>query len=390
MRVCFWSTTFQADNHALADHLAQAGWDVTVALPGAARFAQEPVQRFLPFSGRLLERDEASTKAALKREAFDLVIVDNHLPSYEIAPRLFVLWHGFGWRVDDLSTTRREVKKLVGDVTLPNENFRFQAFGAWDREYRIRHSQLAPENVVALGSAFSDWLRPESPLRARVDKRALQPFYSLDLAAPVVLLGLTWHHGGSLGHWGDEEQLLDRLVQHVAARGASTLLRMHDRHRYTKDYQRLVERLAERHAGKLMLKWKSEAPDSLLDLLVSDVCISNYSSLLNAFYYTERPSLHIDPHDASAAKQSTFTMFLGRPMRRSVTAPDELWKLPPEEHGGLRAQSFPELLDQVEQALAEPRCCEARAREFVARYITGADGATRERIQRYLTGWLSG
>jgi CDP-glycerol glycerophosphotransferase (TagB/SpsB family) len=227
-------------------------------------------------------------------------------------------------------------------------------------------------------------------LRARFDKRAFQRHYSIDLTAKVVLLGLTWHHGGSLGHWGDEEQLLDNLVTHITARGASVLLRMHDRQRYSTDYQRLAERLAARHAGKLMLKWKSEAPDSLVDLLVSDVCISNYSSLLNTFYYTERPTLHIDPHDAEAARQTTFTMFFGRPMRRTVKDADQLWKLPPEENGGLHARSFSALLEQVELALSDPTCCQEQARSFIARYIREADGSSCERIRRYLEAWATG
>ena len=35
-------------------------------------------------------------------------------------------------------------------------------------------------------------------------------------------------------------------------------------------------------------------PDSL-DVLLSSAMISNYSSFLNAYYHTGRPSLHIDP-----------------------------------------------------------------------------------------------
>lgn len=390
MRVCFWSSTFQADNYALADFLARTGTsEVTVALQEPERFCAEPISAIAPFRGRMLERDTAETKRALTSEAFDVLVVDNHLPSYAIAPRVYVLWHGFGWRIDDLSTTRRELKKLVSDVTVPNPSFRWQAFGDWDQEYRVTHSGLAVENVVALGSPYSDLLRPESEISRRLDREALQRHYTIDLARPVVLLGLTWHHGGSLGHWGDEEQLLSEVVAHVAARGASTLLRMHDRYRYSRDYVRLVERLAERHEGALMLKWKSSSPDSLLDMCLSSVCVSNYSSLLNHFYYTGRPSIHIDPYDVSKARQTTYKMFLGRPMPRNV-ADGDLWKLPPEEHGGLRARAFPELLAHIDRAIAEPDCCREQASAFVAKYITGADGRTCERVASYLERWVAG
>jgi hypothetical protein len=389
MRICFWSTTFQSDNHALAHHLSSSqDFDVTVAMPSPERFEREAVLSLLPFRGRLLDREAAETKRILSDEPFDCVVLDNHVPSYAIAPNIYVLWHGFGWRIDDLKTMRRELGKWVGDVTRENPRFRWHAMGRWDRQYRIDHSLLDASNVVALGSPYSDWLLPDSAVRASFDRRARQPRYSIDLARPVVTLGLTWHHGGSLGHWGDEETLLTTLVQHIAARGASTLLRMHDQSRYRRDYVALIERLAARFSGSLMLKWKDSSPDSLVDLLVSDVLISNYSSLSNAFYFTGRPTIHIDPHDASAAKLQTYAMFMGMPMLRTVSGPEELWKLPPSEHGGLRAQSFPELLSQIDRALSEPGCCAVQAQSFVGRYVQTADGHSAARAAAGLCDWL--
>jgi hypothetical protein len=388
MDVCFWSTTFQADNRALADHLIGAGWNVTVAAPRTERLRREPVSELAPFRGTLLERDAPSTRGMLRRSSFDLLIIDNHLPPFCPATHVLALWHGFGWRVDDLSTTRRELKQLIGDVTAPNPGFRFQAFGSWDRDFRIRHSRFAPENVVCLGSAYSDWLHPRSPLHGSLERRAFQAHYTVDLSSPVVLVALTWHHGRSLGHWGDEESLLDALVRHLARRGASCVMRMHDRHRYTPSYRELVTRVARRHPDKLMLKWKDESPDSLVDILVSDVCVSNYSSLLNAFYYTERPSIHVDPHAGADAGRVTYRMVMGMPIPRRVTASETPWKLPPSENGGLQAQSFEELLAQLERALADPACCRERSRAFVDKYIHAADGRTCERIRCYLERWI--
>ena len=388
MRICFWSTTFQSDTHALAHYLAsQPDCEVTVVMAEPERFRRAPVLSLLPFPGRLCTREEASEQHA-RGGAFDCVVLDNHVPGFAIAPRVYVLWHGFGWRVDDLKTMRKELSRLVGDVSEDNPRFRWQAIGHWDRRYRIEHSQLSPSNVLALGSPFSDWLLPGSALRARFDKRAQQASYSIDLSRPVVLLALTWHHIGSLGHWGDEEQRLGQLFEHIAARGASTLLRMHDRRRYRSSYVKLVERLAARFSGSLMLKWKDSAPDSLLDLLVSDVCISNYSSLLNTFYFTERPSIHIDPHDAAAACQQTYKMVMGWPMRKTLSSADDLWKLPPDQHGGLRAQSFDQLLAHVDTALADPACCITRARKFIADYVADANGQSCERTANALRSWL--
>ena len=62
MRICFWATSFQADNQALAGFLSrEPGVEVLVALDGAERYQLEPVWKLLPFDGRLLERQAAST-----------------------------------------------------------------------------------------------------------------------------------------------------------------------------------------------------------------------------------------------------------------------------------------------------------------------------------------
>ncbi|MEM6295422.1 MAG: hypothetical protein AAGA54_29380 [Myxococcota bacterium] len=388
LKICFWCTSFQADNQALAAHLAQSpGFEVLVAMDDPARYSAEPVERLLPMRGRWLDRRDADTPKAIEAWAPDVLVVDNHLPKQRLAPRVFVLWHGFGWRYDDLSVMRKQLRKLVGDVTRPNRRFRWQAFGEWDQRYRVSHSRLDPENVVALGSAYSDVLLPGSDVQRRFSRAEVQAHYCIDLSRPTVLVGLSWHHGGALGHWGDDEALHEQLVAHVGASGANVLLRLHDRHRYEPAYVAVMEGLAARHAH-VALKFKSESPDSLVDLLVSDVMISNYSSFLNAFYYTQRPSIHIDPVSGISGQHVTRTMKRGKLRVRSVRDPLSTWKLSPDEIGGLRATSFEELLAAIDLSLADPTCCQERSARFVARYITNPDGHTRERIGRALAAWV--
>ena len=389
MKVCFWSTTFQSDVQCLAHYLTQQpGVEVLVAMNAPERYDREAIARVLPFHGRVIDRKAATARGEIERFGADVVIIDNHLPSFRIAKRMLVLWHGFGWRVDDLAQMRRDLRKHVGDVTKPNANFRWQAFGDWDRRYRIEHSQLAPDNVLALGSAFSDWLLPNSALRGSFDRDAVQADYTIDLSRPTLLLALTWHHGGSLGHWGDESDLLDRLLRHIEARGANTLLRMHDRYRYEPTYLATLERLVNGRAS-VQLKYKSSSPDSLVDQLVSAAMISNYSSILNGFYHTRRPTLHIDPADTTGKAQYYRRWKSGRVQSVRVKDPQRIWKLDPGEHGGLRAQSFDELLSAVDLALSDPGCCEQRALDFCRRYISAADGRTCERITRMLHAWLA-
>ena len=384
LKICFWSTSFQADNQALATYLAgREDFEVVVALDDPEAYRAAPVNRLLPFRGRWLDRRDPATPAAVKAFAPDVLVVDNHLPKERLAPRLFVLWHGFGWRVDDLSTMRKELKKLVGDVTLPNPDFRWQAFGPQDREYRIEHSQLASDNVVALGSAYSDVLAPGSEVRQRFDPADFQADYGIDLVRPTVLVGLSWHHGGALGHWGDDDALHERLVEHVGSLGANVLLRLHDRHRYEDAYLESVTALADRHPH-VELKFKSDSPDSLIDVLASSVMISNYSSFLNAFYYTRRPTVHIDPVTGIAGAHFTRVWKRGKLRKRKVSDPLSTWKLSPDDIGGLRATSFDELLAAVTTAVKEPGCCRERADAFIARHICDEGGDTRKGIAEYL------
>jgi hypothetical protein len=382
LRVCVWTSGLQADTQALVHYLGgQHDIAVTVAMDQPARYAAEPVNQILPIKARFVDRGEPGLARALKREGFDLLIVDNHLPHEAIAPRLFVLWHGFGWRLDDLSTMRKELALLVGDVTRPNPRFRWQAFGEWDRDYRIRHSRLAAENVVALGSAYSDLLRPE---RALAREARVLP----GQGSPLILLGLTWHHGAALAQWGDDASVLARLFDHAASRRAHVLVRMHDRHRFEAGYLAAIDRAA---AGRpyVRITFKSDHPDSLVDLLQSDVLVSNYSSLLNAFYYTRRPTVHLDPH-APGATEYVYTRWKrGKLRQERAASSEEIWKLNPGEIGGLRVQSLDEALAAIDQALDDPGCCDSLARRFTDRYITGVDGHTCERITAFLRGWVA-
>lgn len=388
MKICFWATSFQADNQALASHLCrEPGFEVTVALDDPEGYRREPVWDVLPFGGRLLDRRASSTPDAIEALKPDCLIVDNHLPKRRLAPRMYVLWHGYGWRVDDLSTMKRELSKLIGPVEAPNPHFRWNAFGPIDRSYRIEHSGLDAQNVAAGGSPYSDLLIPGAPRRVALDPAAVQAHYRIDLRRPTLLLGMTWHHGGALAHWGDDQMLHEELAAHLARRGANLLIRMHDRHRYEAADIARMERLSARHPN-VQLKFKSSSPDSLVDVLLSSAMISNYSSFLNAYYHTGKPSLHIDPV-ARGSQNYRRDWRWGRLRVKKVADPLSSWKLAPDDVGGLVAHDFEQLLAGVDRALDDPECCADASAAFNRRHVTGADGRTCERIARELRDWIS-
>ena len=379
MRIAFWATTFQADTQALACYLAaQEDHQVLVALKEPERYRSQPVERFLPLLAETIDRESMASWWRLAKFDPDVLIVDNHLPPFP-PRRLFVLWHGYGWRVDHPTRMRKNMAQLVGDVTRPNPRFRWQSFGDYDTTFTAGHRKIHPDNIIPLGSAYSDLLRPASPLRARFDPALVAADYpGIDLAKPTVLIGMTWHHGGLLGHWGEEWDLLGKLLDHIEKRGGNTILRMHDRFRYEPSY---LKQMASFCANReVLLKFKSESPDSLVDLLVSDIMVTNYSSFANAWYYTERPCLHIVPPEAGEGLAMRQWSSKGV-SAESVVSRDAFWKHPPEDVGGLRAHTFEQLLEQVDQALEDPSCCGAIARDYISRHIHGMNGRTCRRIE---------
>jgi len=110
------------------------------------------------------------------------------------------------------------------------------------------------------------------------------------------------------------------------------------------------------------------------------VPLTNYSAIAAMFYPTLRPTIHIYP--VRSADEAFFleTCEGGRLSRREIGSARFVWKMPPEEHGGLLARAFEQLLEQVDRALADPHCCEAQARSFLERHMTPPDGGNCERI----------
>jgi len=388
LKICFWATTFQADIQAIACHLAREDdMEVLVALKDPEQYRTQPIENFLPFKGEIVQRDTLRAWWRLVRFNPDILVVDNHLPRYR-PKRMYVLWHGYGWRMDHPERMRRNMSKLVGEVTEANERFRWQVVGPFDRDYTTGHRAIHKDNIVNLGSPYSDLLRPESPLAKQIQPELVTDAYpGIDMVKrPNVLIAMTWHHGGLMGHWGDEWELLDKLLNHIEKLGANAILRMHDRKRYDPDYLAAITRFCEKRTG-VLLKFKSDSPDSLVDILISDMMITNYSSFANLFYYTGRPTVHIMPPEAGEG----LVMRQWSKKEISVEPVDNqevFWKHPPEDVGGLRALSFDELLQSVKKAIKEPYCCVDIANNFIERHIEKVDGKSCERTAQMFRQWV--
>ena len=381
LKVVFWTTTFQADVLALARHMcADERFDPLVVLEDKDAFLSEPIQQLLPVTCPMLDRDAADTLKRIK--AFDprVTIVDNHFPEKKLSPFLFVLWHGLGWKgpndIKEFASVHKNIKKLTGASSMaPNKHFLWQCFGPTDLEHRHSVSGFARENLASLGSAFTDELLSPGLSRAQ----ALQHYPDLPQDKKVALIALTWHYGKAFSHWGDDLAIFERVLDHLSSRGCSTILRMHDRKRFDPAYLRDLEALVARRDDAI-IKFKDRDRDSMLDLVVSDLMVSNFSSILNYYYATGKPSIHVYPVGSASEAFLWRTWKRGKVRVTTVPTADYVWKLPPEENGGLMVRTLQELLDAFDLALSKPDCCVEASRTYIDRHMAPVDGHTCERI----------
>jgi hypothetical protein len=380
MKILVWATTFGADIWSLTRYLDETGKDdVKVVMKDPAAYRREGISSLFPLKTEIVPHRLWRSLGGERFFRPDVTILDNRVPLVAPSPKGFVLWHGFGWKGPD---SRRELRWLQfqlrmawGDPLRPNPSFRWQCFGHWDFEHRTSVSGFHRDNCRILGSASHDYLR--TPL----DRELLQPFYPFDVAGRKnILLAPTWHYGGIFSQWGDDGSLLKRFLSHASSLDANVILRLHDSFRLEKQTRSFLRGLAADHPN-VVVKYKDLSPDNFLDLQAADVVITNFSSIANLFYATGRPTIHIWPVAGTDEKftERSFTIF--GVVKKEVESVRSIWKLSPEENGGLVATGFDELLRQTALALDDPSCCRERSRDFLAKYMLGADGKSCERIR---------
>jgi CDP-glycerol glycerophosphotransferase (TagB/SpsB family) len=379
MKILIWATTFGADLWAFARYLdRRPDCDVRVVMQDPGKYRREGINQLEPLGMELRARRPWSQVLGVPFLSPDVTIMDNHVPLRPLAPKGFVLWHGFGWKgpndEKEFAALHWQLRLNWGSAKRPNARFRWQTFGPWDFKHRTEVSGFHRDNCRVLGAASHDLLREPW------DKRRLQQHYPFDVVnRPTVLIAPTWHYGEVFAHWGADRELFPRLLSLLDRRGVNVILRLHDSFRFEKPYLKFLQGLVGRYQNTL-LKFKDHHPDNLLDLQVADALVTNFSSIANLYYATGRPTVHIYPVRSADEAFIWRTLGLGGVRTRELPSVRYVWKLPPEENGGLLARSFEELLTQLEQSLDDPDCCADRTQDFLDRHMLGADGRSCERI----------
>lgn len=382
MRVLMWATTFGADLWSLARHLdTDPTFDLIVAMKEPQRFKTQPIAKLFPIRAPVISNDAARR---LDDEGFtpDVTVMDQWPPRRAFSSKGFMLWHGFGWKGPndrvEFSDLHGRIAMAHGDPTRPNPDFRWSCFGPTDLEHRVRVSGFARENCVLVGATCHD------ELRVRLDNSTLAKAFPFDLGKKTALIAPTWHYGDMFSHWGGGRSLLGPLLAHISGLGSNAIVRLHDRYRYPADYAAEIAAVAEEHPN-VIFEFRDEAPNGLLSLQVADLLITNFSSIANQFYATGRPTIHVypvgDPNEPLAVG-SYGPRGLGATEARSAHV---VWKLPPEDNGGLLARTFPQLLELLETAFADPDCGRAPAVSFLERHMLwGMPGTACERVAKAL------
>ncbi len=385
VRVCIWATTFQADIFTFTRYLcAHDDYEVILAMDNIEKYKSEPIWQLMPVECRILDKSDKKTIKTLKSFAPHVTIIDNHPPPKKISPYLFNIWHSWGWKGPQDKKELKHVFKLIKSLTghpgdKPNPYYRWNCMGPSDFEHRKNVSHVAAENLLTLGSPFTDDI-----VAAPFSRDSLLDYYPAEFSGrKIVLIALTWHFGRALAHWGDDIALFTRLLEKLEAIGCAAILRMHDRKRFDAKYIDGLEALVERFPSA-MIKFKDMSCDNLLDILVSDVMISNYSGILLYQYATGRPSIHIYPIDPSRELHLYRVWKHGKIRTVRTDDKDYIWKLNPEENGGLQVSSFDELEAAIDVAVARPDCCQDRTRAFIKKHMIDYDGKACRRLEQAL------
>lgn len=389
-KVVAWATHLQTDILALCAYLDRCeDVELLIVAEQAAAYLQEPIARMMPLKAQILDRNEPDTLTRVREFGADVVVADNHVPPRGVAPRLFYMWHGMGWKARsrlDLQVFYRQVRQLTGDdPRKPSSRFRAQCYGPTDLLWRNDNWGIPEANCVVAGMCFSDLLS-DPPY----GKEAIAGELSIDvLRRKTVLLSITWHYGGIFARDGSQggRQAIERDMQFVRrigsalqARQANLLLCLHDRKRYDPDLLAALEEYAQSR-DHVAIRFKSEHPDNIADLLVADVMVSNLSSFIAYFYLLGRPAVHVMPASSGARYMERVIMLLSRFRWRTRTRVEDNWMLDPGDIGGVAVSDEESAIAAITAALASPDDGARAASAWLARHVSSIDGQACQRMK---------
>ena len=389
MKILIYATTFGADLLSFTKYLTEeTDSEVKVLLDDAEKFKQEGIFDFWDLDVELHDSNKMALIRGIKGFDPDITIMDNNIPLRKLSPKALILWHGYGWKgpndEEEFKWLHRNIRLTWGSMKESNPDIKWSSFGPVDFKHRTEVSGFHPDNCINLGSASHDYLQKE------VAKEDLQPYYPFDVVNnQTVLIAPTWHYGEVFSHWGDEDKLFNKLLTDLKEKNVNVILRLHDSYRFEHHYLEFLQSLETKY-DNILLKFKDHHPDNFLDLQVSDLLVTNFSSIANLFYATHRPTVHVYP---VKSKDESF-MWLNKTLfgirKKKVDSIKFIWKYSPEDNGGMLARNFDSMMDQIQKGLDNPSCCADKAQKYLDKHMLSADGKNCDRIWKAVNDLVEG
>ncbi|HNW82924.1 MAG TPA: hypothetical protein PKG52_08550 [bacterium] len=391
MNILIWATTLQADILSLAFYIDSSDANLTIVTENPENFRKEPVFRFKPLKAPILDMKHPDIERTVASFKPDVVVADNHMPVFLKKIKFCTMWHGLGWKArgkSDINQFYKNIESITGNnPRKPSKNFMAQCYGIPDRDWRIEQWKLHPGSCKITGMAFSDLL-----LNPPYTKKDLQQYYSIDiLNKKVVLLSVSWHYGRIISEnqnkgllsWKNgiatDMEFLDTVLGTIHSKGANCIFCLHDRKRYEPQYLEAIQDIVRMYPN-VMVKHKSDHPDNLSDLIVSDIMVSNLSSFITYFYFRGLPSVHIIPSDRSNEKLRLAQIKRGRVSYRTLSGNEQIYMNDPEDNGGITAWNLQGVADGIIHGLENPDCCREKSRSWIDRHIYKPDGSSAMRF----------
>ncbi len=258
----------------------------------------------------------------------------------------------------------------VGPKATKGEGREYKLYEAYclSSEYiRERHINLwnaPPERLYATGFPRMDTLLRYLKMNRKSlleDLRIPSSYEKIILYAPTFDLGL-WP-------WGDPYEGIDRLAEFLEKREALLLLRPHP---YADYNRRSLRRVVRKHRN-LMLIPMSKYPDTQKILAITDVLITDWSSIYTDFLATGRPIVFIE------VNEKFFLEERGKP------------EVPPEMRPGVRVRNEEEFYQNLSKVIEEKYIPDSDFYKQCLHLIHGeVDGRSSDRVIEVIENILVG
>ncbi len=237
----------------------------------------------------------------------------------------------------------------------------------WLAEYYRSAIQVKPEKIKTTGYPRTDDL-----INNVYDIKKIRAEYGFSADKKTILYAPTWAQDSSgskpLFPWGDDESYIQEFIKFINANNLQCIIRTHPNwDGMTPSLQSAIS-----NAKNLILNSAVTEPDTNKCLVVSDICMTDFSSIVNDYLALDRPLIFLEPHT---------NLF------------KDGFALGPEDRAGIIVKTKDTMYDAITQSIQYPDEF-AEKRSVLAKKVHCAlDGRATERtlieIEKGLTTILS-